>query len=153
MSLHSTYNRIFPHAFVGEGMEKTCGKENNKEVCKNNERTVAKLHEEKLEEVEPPKIKGRRTRLGRLYYKVDLQLFMSVETEQEMGLKQETLDERGWRNASVRGWSRLRCSFPGLPLRGAWVAFHLCYLQIHLPEKVNWINGLFRGVQPYYFHS
>ena len=95
MSLHSTYNRIFPHAFVGEGMEKKCGKENNKEVCKNNERTVAKLQEEKLEEVEPPKIKGRRTRLGRLYYKVDLQLFMSVETEQEMGLKQETLDERG----------------------------------------------------------
>ena len=128
MSLHSTYYRIFPH-------------------------TVAKLHEEKLEEVEPPKIEGRRSRPGRLYYKVDLQLFMSVETEQEMGLKQETLDERGWRNASVWGWSRLRCSFPGLPLRGAWVAFHLCYLQIHLPEKVNWINRLFRGVQPYYFHS
>lgn len=69
-------------------MEKTCGKENNKEVCKNNERTVAKLHEEKLKEVEPPKVGGRRSRPGRLYYKVDLQLlFMSIETEQEMGLK------------------------------------------------------------------
>lgn len=48
-------------------MEKTCGKENNKEVCKNNERTVAKLHEEKLKEVEPPKVEGRRSRPGRLY--------------------------------------------------------------------------------------
>lgn len=65
-------------------MEKTCGKENNKEVCRNNERTVAKLHEGKLEEGEPPKVEGRRSRPGRLCYKVDLQLlFISIETNRK----------------------------------------------------------------------
>lgn len=68
-------------------MEKVCRKENNKEDCKNNQRTVTKLHEEKLEEVGPPDVEARRIRLGRFYYKVALQLLvMSVETKQEMRL-------------------------------------------------------------------
>lgn len=32
--------------------------ETNKEVCKNNQRNITKLHEEKLEEGEPPNVWG-----------------------------------------------------------------------------------------------
>lgn len=61
-------------------MEKNVnGKENYKEVCKNHQRNVTKLHEEKLEEVENPHIEGRRQAWKSLflfYQKDSLQLLL-----------------------------------------------------------------------------
>lgn len=48
-------------------MEKIRRRENNKEVCKNNQRYATKFREIKLEEVENLNTEGRRIRLGRFY--------------------------------------------------------------------------------------